>query len=424
MPFRAPGLSISETVKPRKLLEIKSVTADTGTGFFARGEAFRFHGIKTYFDWYEREGAVRSGINGLAEGATGFGYETVPPSDEEGDLPSEWERAKRLVDEFGEAMNLDSLLPNICRCMLIAGFVGVETQIKKYPSKCALKIIHPKTIREVVPDKHGNVSKLVQVVNSKEVTISGKNITWFVNSQIANNLKGTSLVAAVQELLMIKQVVIDNIGKIAERRLAPRIIWKSMRDLGGIKAAVEELEANEDLFMGNLTPEEMRDIAQIIEVAGDSKYWEYIEYIDRLVYVGLYAPDLYYWRNATEASARVLSEMVDRHISAIQRNMKRGVEAGFFARLMKANGINVVPRLEWSVKKTGFEDLDIQLIILEGLRLGYVGPDNLQVLIDQSGLDIGKLGAFGLPEPLEDPAGEPEEPEDEEGEEPLERLIE
>ena len=81
----------------------------------------------------------------------------------------------------------------------------------------------------------------------------------------------------------------------------------------------------------------------------------------------------------------------------------------------------MVPRLEWNVKKTGFEDLDIQLIILEGLRLGYIGPDNLQVLIDQSGLDIGKLGAFGLPEPLEEPVGEPEGEEDEE---PLERLVE
>jgi len=393
-------------------------------GFFTRGEAFRFQGIKTYFDWYEHEGAVRSGINALAEGATGRGYETVPPTDEEGGVPSGWEEAKHLVDEFGEAQNLDSFLPNICRCMLIAGFCPVETQIEKFPSKCALKIIHPKTIKEVVPDKFGNVKELVQVVNSREVVISGKNITWFVNDQIANNLKGTSLVATVQSLLAIKQTVIDNIGKIVERRLAPRIIWKSMRDLGGIKAAVEELQANEDLFMGNLTVEEMKDIAQIIEVQGDAKYWEFIEYIDRLVYVGIFAPDLFYWRNATEASARVLSEMVDRHISAIKRNMKRGVEAGFFARLMKANKIDVVPRLEWNVKKTGFEDLDIQLIILEGLRLGYVGPDNLQVLIDQSGLDIGKLGAFGLPEPVEEPAEEPEEPEDGDGEEPLERLIE
>ena len=55
------------------------------------------------------------------------------------------------------------------------------------------------------------------------------------------------------------------------------------------------------------------------------------------------------------------------------------------------------------------------------MRLGYVGPDNLQVLIDQSWLDIGKLGDFGLPEPLEEPV---EEQEDGEAEEPLEMIIE
>jgi len=158
----------------------------------------------------------------------------------------------------------------------------------------------------------------------------------------------------------------------------------------------------------------MKDMVKIVEIQGNTRYEGYIEQIDRLIYKGLYAPDLFYWKDATVASAQELTTLIDRNINAIQRNMKRSIEAGFFRRLMVLNGIDDVPRIVWNVKKAGFTDLDLQLILLEAIRVGLVGPDNLELLFKQAGVDIGPLGYGVPPEPVgvpddEEPEEEPEE---------------
>ena len=209
-------------------------------------------------------------------------------------------------------------------------------------------------------------------------------------------------------------------GKIIDRYLAPLVIWKSTRTIAGIKTAVENRQADEDIYLGNLGPEELKDIAQPVEIDGEARFTEFIQYIDQLIYVGLYAPNLYYWKNATEASAKVLAEMVDRNIGAIQRNMKRGIEAGFYTPLMDANKLEYVPRVNWGEEQTGFEEINLENIIAEAIRNGLFSEVNLQALLKLGGIDVGKLGYGDMPV-----STEPEEPEDEEPvEDEVERLIE
>jgi hypothetical protein len=219
-------------------------------------------------------------------------------------------------------------------------------------------------------------------------------------------------------LLAIKADAVSNVGKIIEKRLYPPIIWLSQRDIAPVKEAIEAKEVDEDVFLGNLTPEEMKDMVKIVEIQGNTRYEGYIEQIDRLIYKGLYAPDLFYWKDATVASAQELTTLIDRNINAIQRNMKRSIEAGYFRRLMVANAILEVPRIVWNVKKAGFTDLDLQLIFVEAMRVGLIGPENLDLLFKQAGVDIGDIGYADLPEPQE-----PEEEDPEPAEEPEEESL-
>ena len=386
------------------------------------GRKTKVLGIKSYYEWYENDGVVFASVNGLSEASVGQGYHTAIEEEDP-------ERAKELVDEFGKELNLDVLLPNICKNMLIAGFCPVETRINKIPSKSALKIIHPKTVKEIGQNEDGTLKHIIQKSQDRggrDITILAENLTLFVHNQIANDLRGTSIIKPIESLLSTKRTAISNIDKIIEKRMFPDIIWKTTRDPAGLKELLGQKEVDEDLVLGWLEEGELKDVAQIVEVRGSTRYEGYIEHIDRLIYKGLYAPDLYFWKDATLASAKELTTIVDRNINAIQRNMSRGVEAGFFDRLMAANNLEAEPKVIWGIEKTGVEDLQMESIIATAIETGMIGPKQLEILLKKMGLDLGELGYEVEPEAPEDEVPPEEEPEEEEPveDEEEERLIE
>ena len=390
----------------------------------SQGTTTKVKGLSGFYTWYETDGVVFASINGLAEAAVGQGYHTTIEEEEP-------EKAKELVDEFGKEMNLDTFLPNVCKNMLIAGFVCVDTRINKFPSKCALKIIHPKTIKEIVMNDDGSVNKIIQKnpeAGKSDITIKGEYITLFIHNQIANDPTGTSIIKPVETLLTTKHVAITNISKIIEKRMFPDIIWKTTRDPAGLKELLGQKEVDEDLVLGWLEEGELANVAQIVEIQGNTRYEGYIDHIDRLIYKGLYSPDLYYWKDATLASAKELTTIVDRNINSIQRNVERGVEAGFFRRLMKANNLDAEPKMVWGRETTGAEDLQMENIVSTAITVGLIGPKQLARLLQLMGLDLGELG-YESPEaePEEEPEPEPEEEEPEEEpveDEEEERLME
>ncbi|MBA7663002.1 hypothetical protein ES703_71035 [subsurface metagenome] len=324
--------------------------------------------IKTYYTWYETDGVVFASVNGLSEAAVGQGYHTTITEEEP-------DQAKELVDEFGKEMNLDFLLPNICKNMLIAGFCPVETKIHKMPSKSALKIIHPKTVKEIALNADGTLKHLIQKAQNtggQDIKILAKNLTLFVHNKIANDPKGTSIIKPIEGLLAIKKTAIGNIDKIIEKRMFPDIIWKTQNDPAGLKELLAQKEVDEDLVLGWLEESELANVAQIIEVRGSTRYEGYIEHVDRL---------------------------------------------------MKANGLEAEPKVIWGIEKTGVEDLQMENIISVAIEVGMFGPKQLEILLKKMGLDVGELGYAVEPEPEDDEF--PPEPEEEPVEEPEEeRLIE
>ena len=389
----------TNTFGPIKETKPRSLSASHGPS--KKGKSVqRPKGVKGWYQWFNVDGAVYSAITSLSEQAAGIGFETIMPGDDPHTGAGEKTTPELdLVNEFNAYWNLDALLPNITRNTLIAGYCPVETRIKSFPSKCAIKIIHPKTVKEVTEGLkfyHG-VDKILQEVNGVEVPISGKWLSWFDNNPIANNKLGSSVIPPIEGLLGTKHATIDVIDKILIKRLAPRIIWKSQRDISLLKEVVEDAEPEEDIFLEELTVDEMKDIAQIVEVNPDSKYWEYIEYIDRLIYKSLYAGDLDYWRNATQASANILLQLVDRNIRGIRRTIKRGVEMGFWKPLIEANDMTKVPRLIWNEEQAKIDEIQLERIIQTGIKVGFIQMPQYYAFLNQAGIDL----------PIPDKQGEP-----------------
>ena len=159
-------------------------------------------GLGSYYTWYEVDGVVHSAVNSLSEQAVGQGYHTRIDDEDP-------EEAKELVDELGKALQLDAMNKNVCINMLIAGFIPVETKINKFPSKSIRKIIHPLSVYDFAQDKNNDILWLRQKDPNSgmpaRTKIMGKDLTWFVNNQIGNDLRGTSIIKPVEGLLSTKQ---------------------------------------------------------------------------------------------------------------------------------------------------------------------------------------------------------------------------
>jgi hypothetical protein len=357
---------------------------------------------------------VFAAINSLAEFSTGGGYVNTMPGLTPSELPEDEPPEKKLVDELGEVLNLDSVLPNVTRNMLIAGFTPLEVSLKKFPSKCRVRVIHPKTVVEIELEKnvdlksanyHG-IDYIIQESNGKKVEIQGENLAWYVNYEMGNDKRGMSIIKAIEKLLTTKMNTLDAIDKLLARRLAPLIIWKTMRDETNIKEAISGRDEDEDIFLGKLTPEEMESIAQVVDVEGDVKYWEYIEYIDRLIYKSLFAGDLDYWRQATQASATVLLELVDRNIMGIQRQIKRSTELGVYQRLMELNGYEQVPRIVWNQEDAKFRGIQLERVLQTGVNTGFIQMPQYYELLKRSGLDLHMPDEVVVPAKGGDPRDE------------------
>lgn len=357
--------------------------------------------IRSWFNWYKNDSTVRSGINTLAESSVGFGYHTIMPSGFKIKLDKDGEEItpeqKELVDEFGRILNLDHLMPNITRLMLIAGFCPVETRVTKYPTKSKLKIIHPKTVQEIYVDKYGDFDYLVQQTDQfgKGKKFTKDEVTLFTYNQIGNDLTGMSLVETVEPLLSIKHAALNNMEGMIERYISPLYIWLTTGDITPVKNALTGRSSGEDIFLGNLDLNEFEQFkAQPIEVKGDSKFSEFINFVDQLIWIGINSPNQMYWRNATEASATVLNNIAERNYGSIQRNVGRGMEQGFFKRLLEKNDFNPdedndCPRVIWGMEKTGVEEVRIEDFLRLGIEMFYVNEDDWwDMLINQFGIKV------------------------------------
>lgn len=370
------GYELRSPFKRATLSEAKSqaLSADTSQGLFHRGkrDVYKPEEIEDYYEAYEDKDLVRAPIDDLVESALGQGYYTTV--EDEKSKP-----CKELVDDFAEYFNLDELIVNIGKNMLIAGYCPVETKIVAGPIKnIALKVVHPKSVEEVIPARESAEPLTIDMIiqrtaeSTKTVKLQGRDIAHFIHGRVGNDPRGMSYVRGMINVLNTLDTATENVDLILDRYIAPIGIWKQLqgRQLDSLKKAVLEREPGEDVFLGDLTIEEFQNkVVEFISIDPRVPFWEYIVYLDRRIYAYTRSNNLWYSKDATVASAETLDKIVQRHVKSLQRSMKRTVERCWFKPLIKLNlGEKAeVPKMNFGAEPTGVEEIQIEPFLTQGL---------------------------------------------------------
>lgn len=389
----------------------EALDAEAESGLFAKEakkgyNRYKVDDLTQYYDAYLNDDLVRAMVDDLVEAAFGNGYHFLANTVSE---KTQHNKVKECVDEFGKHFRLDDFMPNILRNALIAGFCPVETVIEsgdnyKDFSNCKLKIIRPDTIdrgsgkgivanTDTFPPK---ILKIYQKVGSKEETITAsgnKSIAWFVYGQLGNDVRGVSFVRGILNLLNTLNEATENVQKILDRYVAPVAVWKSEQNTEQLKQAVMGRKAGEDIYLGGLTPEEMASgVVEFHSIDPRVPFWDYLEYLDRRIWNYSRAANMYYMRNATQASIKILDGVITRHVTSIQRFARRGMENYWFRPIcelfLKDEAKYDDVQMRFGAEKAKVEDIQLEGFLTAGIRYGIVPKGVYFKILKKLGVDI------------------------------------
>ncbi|MCD6443650.1 phage portal protein [Candidatus Bathyarchaeota archaeon] len=328
---------LRETAAPKGIVQ-------TALSIF-RYEARKGASLEELEKYYLTDPVAHAAVDLYVELTVGGGYYTT----------AEDQRAKELVDGFAETVNMDELLREAVRNMLIYGDAYVEKVYRKPDGRLVgLNLLPSKTVR-VERDRHGRVLRFVQRDGATSVSFKPEEILHLKHNPVGNSAYGTSMLTPVLGFLKAKRKAVENMEKILSRYAAPKVIWRApnRNALQQLQAVLETLRPDEDIILTGEVD------FKPLTVDPRARFEFFYEYLDRQVFEGLQAPLLSWLRNATEASARTMLETVERRVMGIQRYLKRKVEAEVFKPLVETEGLKEVPRLNWGSPKSRLEDVSL-----------------------------------------------------------------
>jgi hypothetical protein len=265
----------------------------------------------------------------------------------EGEKPH---KNKALIDEYGATINLDEKIQKINYRTLHKGFCPVEI-IESEDHKRDLKILPSESFFKYI-DRKGNLLKYTQERSMGDVitTWEGDELDKIVWFQFGEGDYGMSLLEPIGELLDARSDMNKDMPAAIHRWAYPYIVWETSGAKAQLQDACENRDIDEHIFIGNAQEGDVR--WKPVEVNPQARFIPYIELIYYQIAEGLHAPLLLYLKNATEASATVMMESVDRLVNGVQRYIKRRIEKYLFEPICG----DPVPRVMWGQPKTGLED--------------------------------------------------------------------
>jgi len=328
----------------------------TVTGYEFNADMIRLpHPINmgSYEKW-GKDPESRVALEVLNQIIAGVGYYTEMPEEYQTKEGEKNHPNKIKVDDYAEDINLDEKIQEINYQTMHKGFCPVE-RYESDDSPYDLRILPSETFFKYV-DKKGTILKYTQersygnIINTWQGEET-KSIIWF---QFGYGDYGMSLLEPIGDLLDARTQMNIDMPKAVHRWAYPIPIMETSGSKQSLQDTCQDRDIDDWIFIGNVNEGEVR--WKTLEIDPQARFIPYIELIYYQICEGLHAPLLLYLKNATEASATVMMESVDRLSNGRQRYNKRRVERYLFA----PQTADPVPRLVWGQPKTGLEDVTLQ----------------------------------------------------------------
>jgi hypothetical protein len=349
---------------------------------------------------YLRDPACKAFVDFLADQTVGMGFYTIVNSEY-----ARAEEAKRVVDEFNEAVNLDGLLQTGSREVVACGNSFWE---KIEPSRLEqLRILPLTSVEKIVRDQYGNVQGYRQTAYYGGKTLQPERIIHFRWNPIDGEAFGTGVLRVLLEqlsfngetrmsFLEMKARIEKAMPEIFEKYAGPDELWLFPGVSADKLAEYQRLIKSKPKAGARFVYDRADADVKTATVDPRARYEAYVEHILNQVYLGGQTPlpKLFTTPGFTEASASAALKIAERKVMALQRFIKRIVEREIFAPVIQQAGLDPNKarcRLNWGMPETPEVELaDVVRLAEVSANTGvqYVRPDEVRKILIKMGFEL------------------------------------
>lgn len=375
---------------------------------------------------YLRDPSCKAFVDFLADQTVGMGFYTTVAEEYENA-----EEAKKIVDEFCEAINLDGLLQIGAREIVAAGnsFWLKSNEAQPFGLKI-LPLTGFDDPNAIMRDAMGEVKGYNYSFSGVKTTFPPQKIIHWKWGAVNFSAFGTGVLQVLlQELsfsggkrmsiLEMKARIETIMPLIFEKYAGPDELWifpgVSPDQLSKYQALIKKKPKAGARFVYDKAEADIKTV----QVQARTTFESYVEHILNQVYLGGQTPlpKLFTTPGFTEASAKAAIEIAERKVMSLQRFTQRIVERDIFTPVIEAAGLDPKEadcRLNWGAPET--PEL-IVADIIHAWELGAIKTSELRKILMDMGWPLEPL-----PEkPEVGPAGVLESKEEQENRKKLRR---
>ncbi len=345
--------------------------------------------FQTLVKVYLQDPAARAAVDFLADQTVGMGFYTT----------AEVARAKAVVDDFNESVNLDGLLMRATRELVAFGNSFWE---RVEPDRVeSLRILPITSVERILRDKYGEVQGYKQTLRYGGSNLDPDRIIHFRWNPVDGEAFGTGILCSLTEsmnfgdsekrpsFIAMKGGMEKGMTEIVKKYAGPTEIWK-FPGLADDKASeyaslIKNMPREGARFVVNVPSE-----VEVVTVDPRSRFEAYIEHIWNQFILGLQTPlpKLFTTPGFTEASARAAIEVAERRVMALQRFIKRTIEREIFMPVIEQAGLDPAKadcRLNWGMA----EKPEVAVAdVLRAFELGAVRTEELRKMLKKAGWEL------------------------------------
>jgi len=358
------------------------------------------------WELYKRDPACRSNVDLLAASTVGAGFYTTCADKA---VYADVERAKAAVDAYCKRVNLDRMLNRMARRLIACGndfWLKVGGELVPLPVDAVEKI-------DVAFIDEGGVRVPVRVAGYRLAARYGGGLLRpdvVIHWRFEDDVPFGFGVGLLQTLLYTLRVHGDQrpayawmkakierlMPKIFEKYAGPDVLaWVPYADNATIKKFESIIRNRSEegnwLFYGDVKGKGLPPQVLPVQIDPRARFEYYIDHIINQFYLGCETPlaRLFSTPGFTEASARAAVELQDMLVRAVQRDVKRTVEAEIFDWVVASAGFDAgkaAVRLNWGTPETP----EVNVVdMLKAAELGLISVEEFRRNAVKFGWELG-----------------------------------